>query len=69
MSKQDDKWDTWLDDESESDDAFVRRDQSFEPVGLSDWKAALLEGLTPEKAYVDELANPTMFELGGGFVR
>ncbi|MGP9555901.1 hypothetical protein [Halomonas sp. AOP43-F2-13] len=77
MAKHEDKKDTCFDGESASGD-FVRRvkpleklqgsvheyHQPFEPVGISDWEAVLLEGLTPEKAHADELANPTMRELG-----
>ena len=78
MSKKKGNGDEWFDAESVSDNAFVRRDQPleklegsvrdyhqpFEPVGLSDWKTALLKDLTPEKAHADELANPTMKEIG-----
>jgi hypothetical protein len=38
--------------------------QPFEPVGLSDWEAVLLDGLTPKTAHADALASPTPTELG-----
>ncbi|MGP5019728.1 hypothetical protein ACTXK7_19265 [Vreelandella alkaliphila] len=38
--------------------------QPFEPAGISDWESALLDDLTPEAAHADELATPTMRELG-----
>ncbi|MGP5327801.1 hypothetical protein [Vreelandella titanicae] len=80
MAKQEYKKDTRFDGESASGD-FVRRvkpleklqgsvhkyHQPFEPVGISDWEALLLEGLTPEKAHADDLASPTMGELGEAF--
>lgn len=80
MAKQGDKRDTCFDAESASG-VFVRRvepleklqgtvheyHQPFEPVGISDWEALLLEGLTPEKAHADELTSPTMGELGEAF--
>jgi hypothetical protein len=39
-------------------------DQPFDPVGAEDWEAALLNGLTPETAHADELATPSLKELG-----
>ncbi|SJN08928.1 hypothetical protein CZ787_00360 [Halomonas citrativorans] len=41
-----------------------RYDQPFEPVGAQDWEAVLLDGLTPETAHADELAIPSLKELG-----
>jgi len=41
-----------------------RYDQPFEPVGTEDWEALLLEGLTPDTAHADELATPSLKELG-----
>ncbi|WP_237673561.1 hypothetical protein [Vreelandella profundi] len=41
-------------------------DQSFESIGADDWEAVLLEGLTPDAAHADELAAPTLKELGEG---
>ena len=41
-----------------------RYDQPFEPVGVEDWEAALLDELTPETAHADELATPSLEELG-----
>lgn len=81
MSKKQGNGDEWFDAESVSDDAFARRDQPleklqgsvheyhqpFEPVGISDWEAVLLEGLTPEKAHADELVSLTIGELGEDF--
>lgn len=77
MAKQGNKSDICFDVEGASG-VFVRRveplatlqgsvheyHQPFEPVGISDWEALLLEGLTPKTAHADELANPTMRELG-----
>lgn len=39
-------------------------DQPFEPVGVKDWEAPLLDGLTPETVHADELATPSLKELG-----
>ncbi|RBI65084.1 hypothetical protein DQ400_19550 [Vreelandella sulfidaeris] len=39
-------------------------DQPFDPVGIEDWEAALLDDLTPETAHADSLATPTAKELG-----
>tara|TARA_R110001599_G_scaffold95594_4_gene247911 strand:- start:2826 stop:3044 length:219 start_codon:yes stop_codon:yes gene_type:complete len=39
-------------------------DQPFDPVGIEDWEAALLDNLTPETAHADSLATPTAKELG-----
>lgn len=41
-----------------------RYNQPFEPVGAEDWEAALLDGLTPETAHADELASPSLKEIG-----
>ena len=41
-----------------------RYDQPFESVGIEDWEAALLDELTPETAHADELATPSLEELG-----
>ena len=78
MSKKKHQWDKQLERNSISDDAVDRRDpplkrlegsvreyrQPFEPVGLSDWEAVMLDGLTPEMAHADALASPTLRELG-----
>ena len=45
-------------------DSVQRYDQPFEPVGVKDWEAALLDGLTPETVHADELATPSLEELG-----
>lgn len=64
--------------ENVSDEAFDSRDQplkrlkgsvsdyrqTFEPVGINDRESAFFKGLTPDTAHADELANPTMDELG-----
>ncbi|MGP9632082.1 hypothetical protein ACT3R7_03340 [Halomonas sp. AOP43-A1-21] len=42
----------------------IHYDQPFEPVGVEDWEAVLLEGLTPDTAHADLLAIPTSEELG-----
>lgn len=39
-------------------------DQPFEPMGVEDWEAVVLEGLTPETAHADDLATLTLKELG-----
>lgn len=39
-------------------------EQPFDPVGVEDWEAVLLDGLTPETAHADELATPSLKELG-----
>lgn len=63
---------------SVSNDAVDRRDpplkrlkgsvrefhQPFESVGLIDWEADLLEGLTPDTAHADALATPSLKEFG-----
>lgn len=36
----------------------------FEPVGLSDWEAVMLDGLTPDTAHADALATLTLQEFG-----
>ena len=78
MPKKQGDCDKWFDGESVSDESFTRRDQSlkklkgsilkylqpFDPVGISDCKVVLLEGLTPEAVHADTLANPTMGEPG-----
>ncbi|WP_346798003.1 hypothetical protein R5M92_03900 [Halomonas sp. Bachu 37] len=38
----------------------------FEPVGMEEWEAVLLDDLTPETAHADEIAIPTLTELGEG---
>jgi hypothetical protein len=38
--------------------------QPFEPIGLNDWEAVMLEGLTPDTAHADALATPTLKEFG-----
>lgn len=38
--------------------------QPFTPIGAEDWEAVLLEGLTPDSAHADELATPSLKELG-----
>ncbi|HAY17414.1 MAG TPA: hypothetical protein DCX51_10800 [Halomonas sp.] len=78
MSKKQPQWDKPLERNNLNDDAVDRRDlplkrlegsvreyrQPFEPVGLSDWEAVMLKGLTPETAHADALASPTFKELG-----
>lgn len=49
---------------SKHKDSVQHYDQPFEPVGAEDWEAALLDGLTPETAHADELATPSLKELG-----
>lgn len=39
-------------------------DKPFDPVGVEDWEAVLLDDLTPETAHADLLATPTAKELG-----
>ena len=39
-------------------------DQPFTPIGAEDWEALLLEGLTPDTAHAEELATPSLKELG-----
>ena len=78
MSKKKHQGDKPLERNSVSDNAVDRREpplkrlegsvreyrQPFEPVGLSDWEAVMLDGLTPETAHADALASPTSTELG-----
>jgi hypothetical protein len=78
MSKKKHQWDKPLERHSVSDDAVDRRDpplkrlegsvyeyrQPFEPIGLNDWEAVMLEGLTPDTAHADALATPTLKEFG-----
>ncbi|WP_404471091.1 hypothetical protein LG301_10385 [Vreelandella venusta] len=78
MSKKKHQGDKPLERHRVSDNAADRRDpslktlegsvseysQPFEPVGLSDWEAVMLDGLTPDTAHADALASPTLRELG-----
>ena len=78
MSKKTHPWDKPLERPHVNDDAIAPRDpplkrlegsvreyhQPFEPVGLSDWEAVMLDGLTPDTAHADALATPTLKELG-----
>lgn len=78
MSKKTHQTDKSLERHRVSDDAVDRRDpplkrlegsvreyrQPFEPVGLSDWEAVMLDGLTPDTAHADALATPIVKELG-----
>lgn len=78
MSKKKHQGDKPLERHRVSDNAADRRDPSlktlegsvreyrlpFEPVGLSDWEAVMLKGLTPETAHADALVTPTVKELG-----
>ncbi|MGO2243574.1 MULTISPECIES: hypothetical protein [Halomonas] len=78
MSKKNHQGDKPLERNSVSDDAIDQRDpslkklegsvreyrQPFEPVGISDWEAVMLDGLTPETAHADALASPTLREFG-----
>lgn len=78
MSKKKHQWDKPLERNSVSDDAVDPRDpplktlegsvreyhQPFEPVGISDWEAVMLEELTPDTAHADALASPTLKEFG-----
>ena len=41
----------------------IHYDQPFEPIGVEDWEAMLLEGLTPDTVHADLLAIPTSKEL------
>lgn len=38
--------------------------QPFTPVSAEAWEVELLEGLTPHTAHADELATPSLKELG-----
>ncbi|WP_235041078.1 hypothetical protein [Vreelandella profundi] len=38
--------------------------QPFEPVGGDERETLLVKGLTPDTAHADELATPTLKELG-----
>ena len=80
MSKKKHLGDKPLERHRVSDNAAERRDpplkklegsvreyrQPFEPVGLNDWEAVMLDGLTPDTAHADALASPTLRELGEG---
>ncbi|MGP9572367.1 hypothetical protein ACT3RL_15790 [Halomonas sp. AOP5-CZ2-32] len=39
-------------------------EQPFDPVGSDDWETILLDVITPHTAHADELATPTLKELG-----
>ena len=78
MSKKKHQGDKPLERHRVSDKAADRRDpplkklegsvreyrQPFEPVGINDWEAVMLDGLTPETAHADALASPTLKKLG-----